>query len=191
MVDASGGGCFHTPATAAVTPTLPYLYHLPPCTQLRVQVLPKAAAAALARLTGLSHLRLEVEQLGEDVGGSCLALSRLTSLTLRPRRGLLPARRLLELPQRLPLLVQLELSELWLAEDRLADLELLAPADFPHLRTYSFGFELCRRRLQVGCTVTGDQQRLWSQLWPLLAGLCGQTRLGCFCAAEIRRRFGP
>lgn len=97
--------------------------------------MPKSAAAALARLTGLSNLSLQADQITPAVVDSALALSRLTSLALHPVEGLLPAQRLADLPQRLLLLTYLELSEGRVEGEGLEDAQLPAPADFPHLRT--------------------------------------------------------
>lgn len=137
--------------------------------------MPKSAAAALARLTGLSSLSLQADQITPADVDSALALSHLTSLALHPVEGLLPVQRLADLPQRLPLLTYLELSEGRVEGEGLEDAQLPAPADFPHLRTYSYEFQFSRRRFQVGCGTV-------PLCWPRLSNrVFTQHRLVCLC----------
>lgn len=159
-------------------PTLTPALHLlsqTSCLQLNVSTLPKSAAAALARLAGLSNLSLRADQITPAAIDSVLGLSRLTSLALAAVKGLLPAQKLPELPQRLPLLTNLELSEGIVEGSGLEDAQLPAPADFPNLRTYAFEFEFCRRRFQVGCASSCSGFLLHLQALSMCA--CGGTGL--------------
>lgn len=161
---AHGSHCVK-PAGTQIRPSLS------PCsfTQLRVNTLPSTTATALARMTGLCSLSLEAGDLPKAVVVSALAHSRLTSLVLRPTDGLLPEQPLAELPRLLPLLANLELSEGGGVGDALDRLQLPAPADFPHLRTFDYNFEVGRRRtIQVrrcAAIASRDMLGMWRVCW--------------------------
>jgi len=121
------------------------------CAQLHVNVLPKSAAAALARLTGLSSLQIHAGGITQAVVDSALGCSSLTSLELHATGSLLPTEGLTQLPQRLPLLANLELSDGVRHGDDVEDVELPAPADLPHLRTFQINFEYGHRCFRVSC----------------------------------------
>ncbi len=118
------------------TCTYPDLPAVPACAQLHVNVLPKSTAAALARMTGLSSLQIHARGITQPVVDSALGCSSLTSLELHATGSLLPTEGLTQLPQRLPLLANLELSDGVRHGDDVEDVQLPGPADSPHLRTF-------------------------------------------------------
>lgn len=111
-----------------------------------MDALPKATAAALARLSRLRSLDLTAERLSQGEMGAVLGLSSLTSLALQTCDGLLPAQRLLELPQHLPLLAHLQLHDGLQEMPGAAPVPLPPPAAFPHLQTLCFCFPFSRHR---------------------------------------------
>jgi len=122
---------------------------VPACAQLHVNVLPKSTAAALARMTGLSSLQIHARGITQPVVDSALGCSSLTSLELHATGSLLPTEGLTQLPQRLPLLANLELSDGVRHGDEVEAVQRPGPADSPNLAPFQFNFEDGRRRFRV------------------------------------------
>ena len=149
-----------------------------PPVQLCVGALPKGAARALSRLSRLCSLDLTADRLSQGEVDAVMGLSTLTSLALHSCRGLLPARRLLELPQRLPLLANLALADaVQEAPAAAPPVPLPPPAAFPKLQTFRFTFQFPEHRhCEVGRRSPGHSHAAAPPAWRPCALVPGAPR---------------